>query len=254
MHLEELPTEILYAICQDVAAFGSVSGASPIVGLTRASCRLHAVSNPILYLTDVQESGGLISMHYGLRAALSNVVSLCLSAGADPNLRFESREDLDSCFPTIPRVASYRPRESSGTDMDFPVPESHLDDGRIAHSPSPSEVSDDNIFNLDSDSRTVREIPFQSKNAFYWTPLHVAATRDDIKLLSLLLDHGADPNLAGRGVCICHSVPLRRTYGRSVSFGQQDDSELLERRLVTRWSPLHVAVCKGSLDCAEELV
>lgn len=254
MHLEELPTEILYAISQDIAAFGSVFGESPLVGLTRASRALHAVSNPILYSTDVQESGGLRSMRYGLRTGLSNVVTLCLSAGADPNLRFESRQDLDSFFGPISRVASHRAGESSGAAMDFPVPDSHLEDGRIAHSPSPSEDSDDDIFNLNSRARTIRNIPFQSEDAFYWTPLHVAATRDDIKLLSLLLDHGANPNSAGRGVCICHCVPLRRTFGRSIPFGQQDDSEVLSRRLVTRWSPLHVAVCKGSLDCAEELV
>lgn len=254
MLLEELPTEILHGICQEVAAFGSVFGGFPLVGLTRASRGLYAVSNLILYSTDVRESGGLRSMRYGLGTGLNNVVNLCLSAGADPNLRFESRRDLDSYFPPIPRVASHRPGKSNGTDMDFPVPESHLEDGRIAHSPSPSEDSDDDIFNLNSVPRTMRNIPFQSENAFYWTPLHVAATRDDIKVLSLLLDHGANPNSAGRGVCICHRVPLRRTFGRSTPFRQQDDSELLERRLVTRWSPLHVAVCNESLDCAEELV
>lgn len=29
---------------------------------------------------------------------------------------------------------------------------------------------------------------------------------------------------------------------------------MLERRLVTRWTPLHVALCKGNLECAEKLI
>lgn len=246
MYLDQLPTEILYAIFQDVAEFGS----SHLVAVTRASRGLHAISNSILYSTDIRESGGLKSTSYGLKTGLNNVVKLCLSAGVDPDLRFESREDLDSHFPPISRTASHRPEESDGATTNFPSRDSHLENGRIAHSPSLSEDPGNEVFDLVAGGNR----PFQSDQAFYWTPLHLAATRDDIELLSLLLDHGASPNSAGRGVCPCHRAPLRRTLGRSAPSREQNYSELLERRIVTRWSPLHVAVCKGSLDCAEELV
>lgn len=255
MHLEELPTEILHAICQDIDAFGSVFGASPLVGLTRVSRRLHAVSNPILYSTDVRASGGFTSMRYGLRTGLKNVVKLCLAAGADPNLRFEARHDLDTHFPSVSRLPSRRPGESNGFSMNVPAPDPRLESGRMADNPSPSEDSGDDIDgDFNTASRIDENAPSRSVKAFYWTPLHVAATQDDIELLSLLLDHGANPNSAGRGVCICHRVPLRRTFGRSIPFYEESNLDLLESKILTRWSSLHVAVCKGSLDCAEELV
>lgn len=181
-------------------------------------------------------------MRYGLRTGLNNVVKLCLSAGADPNLRFESRWDLDEYFPPIPRPTSHQPNF-------------HLKNGRLAHRPIPPEDSGEAIdggFNTGITINTI--VPFRSDKAFYWTPLHVAATRDDIELLSLLLDHGANPNSGGRGVCICRRQVLRRTFGRSLFSHQHGNVASLERRLLTRWSPLHVAVCKKSLDCAEELV
>lgn len=213
MYLEKLPTEILYAISQEVAAFGS----SRLVGLTRASRGLHAVANPVLYSRDILESGGTKSMDHGLKDGLNKVVRLCLIAGADPNRRITSHHDLDTCHNPLARTPSPLPKKSRGFLRHPPG----LDDHQKVH---------------------------------FWTPLHVAASKGDIELLSILLDHDTNPHLAGRGVCPCHSLPLRRTIGRVISHRDQVDESVIVRRLMTRWSPLHVTVCKGNLDCAEMLI
>lgn len=246
MGLQELPPEILYAISQDVVALGP----SRLVGLTRVSRRLHAISNEVLYSTDVHESGGLRSMYYGLKTGLNNVVKLCLSAGADPDLRFRSRKDLDSYFLPVSQAPSHRPRNSNDIGMHFPESDFHIENGRNAHGPSLSENPGSRAVDLSFH----HEQPFLSNKAFYWTPLHVAATRGDAGLLSLLLDHGANPKSAGRGVCPCYYNPLRRTFSRRLPLYGQYKPEMLERTLVTRWSALHVAVCKGNLDSAEQLI
>lgn len=232
MSLEKLPTEILCAIFHDVAA----SGVSELVGVTRASRGLFAISNFILYSTDALSSGGSRSMRYGLETGLNNVVKMCLSAGVDPNLRIESRKDLDSSLS----LASKAP--------------SHLENGRNARSPGITERPGNVRVNDDWTPMQVGDKLFLSERAFYWTPLHVAATREDAQLLSLLLDHGANPKSAGRGVCPCYYLPVRRTFGRNTLPAEQSNRDLLERRLVTRWTAIHVAICKGNLDSAEQLI
>lgn len=239
MSLESLPTEILCSVCQDVADFGS----NRLVGLTRASRRLHAVSNPILYSTDIRESGGLISMCYGLATRRNEVVRSCLTAGADPDLLFESRHDLERCFPSIvlwdDAVNFFRWFSS------------HLGEVKYAQGRYYFEYVHPAAFH-DHSLRNANEA-FRSCKAFYWTPLHVAAFRNDVQLLDLLLHHGANPSSAGRGVCPCYYQRVRRTFNRSF-LDIRDPTEMLERRLVTRWSPLHVAVCKENFDCAQYLL
>lgn len=209
-------------------------------------------------------------MRHGLKTGLNNVVELCLSAGADPNMRFESWvNDLDTDFPPTSRVPSHQPERSSVVVMVPRQPGSHLENGRNGPSPSPSDNSGDEAGNYSDDEpgnysdgepgpgeykTDFGMISFHVSNACYWTPLHVAATHGDIELLSLLLEHGANPNSAGRGVCPCQLVPLRRTFGRSMSTFDEDVSELMDRNIATRWSPLHVAVCKGKLGFARELI
>lgn len=252
MYLEELPTEILYAISKDVAAFGS----SRLIGLTRVSSRLHAIANPILYSTDVLKSGGAKSMDHGLKEGLNEVVKLCLIAGADPNLRITSHHDLDSCYLPLARTPSLPPKESDTPLMDSPGLDDHLENEGNAHSPTYSESVSDSASDFDygvplpAFSRPHR----WATKLHYWTALHVAATRADIELLSILLDHGANPNSAGRGVCSCYDLPLRRTTGGYIPPRGAEGLRAAPKKLLTRWSPLHVAVCKGNLDCAEMLI
>lgn len=134
-----------------------------------------------------------------------------------------TRQDLDSFFPTV-----------SGT--------------------RPHLSSEDQLDQWDCISTWVRKGLFSYQKASYWTPLHIAATRNDVELLSLLLDKGGNLKSAGRGVCPCQYRPVRRTCS---SFWPVTETtgETAERRFVTRWwSPLHVAVCKANLDCAHQLV
>lgn len=175
-------------------------------------------------------------MRYGLETGLNNVVKMCLSAGVDPNLRIESRKDLDSSLS----LASKAP--------------SHLENGRNARSPGITERPGNVRVNDNWTPMQVGDKLFLSERAFYWTPLHVAATREDAQLLSLLLDRGANPKSAGRGVCPCYYLPVRRTFGRNTLPAEQSNRDLLERRLVTRWTAIHVAICKGNLDSAEQLI
>ncbi|KAI3398920.1 hypothetical protein diail_8243 [Diaporthe ilicicola] len=224
----------------DVALLGSFH----LVNVTRASRRLHAISNPILYATDLEESGGVKSMCFGLVSRQHGVVKLCLAAGAKPDLRIESRHDLESIF---------LPKDQKEDTLNFSLwSRDHLGIGRNGlRSSEHARSCPQGALYHDPDQDGNK--PFRSFKAFFWTPLHVAVLRNDIELLALLLDRGANPNSAGRGVCPCYYQRLRRTFDRSLPPEGQDPVEMLERRVVTRWSPLHVAVCKGNFDCAEYL-
>ncbi|KAI0104032.1 ankyrin repeat-containing domain protein [Nemania sp. FL0031] len=60
----------------------------------------------------------------------------------------------------------------------------------------------------------------------YWTPLHIAASWGNDKLVGLLLDHGADINALSRFFCSCAAT-------------------LADRRVAPLWTPLHTAMCHG---------
>ncbi|KAJ8133060.1 hypothetical protein O1611_g569 [Lasiodiplodia mahajangana] len=69
----------------------------------------------------------------------------------------------------------------------------------------------------------------------YWTPLHIAASRGNDKLVDLLLDHGADVNALSRYFCTCVAT-------------------LADRRLAPLWTPLHTAMCHGHDSTARLLL
>lgn len=239
MSLEKLPTEVLHAICQAVAQDGS----NHLVSLTRASRQMHAISNPVLYAADLQETGGVISMCFGLASKRMNVVKLCLSAGCKPDLRIETCHDLESIFPDDPKKD-----DPLGID---PLLNRHVEVARYCHIPFPPSGHRNGPY---SDSERDGNKPFRSGNAFFWTPLHVAALQNDVELLTLLLEHGANPNAAGRGVCPCYYQRLRRTVDRVDPPESENIIPMLQRRLATRWSPLHVAVCQKNIALAEYLI
>lgn len=218
MSLGTLPTELLHAISQFVAA----SGSHDLLNFTRVNRRLHDIANPVLYSTDVRESGGVVSICHGLKTGLNSVVNLCLAAGVDPSIRINSREHLDNLA-------------NGGKAESLVSSESPIEDDR----------------ERDSLTQTTRYTL-----RCYWTPLHVAAAQGDVGLLEMLLDHGASPNSAGIGVCPCYYQSLRRTVGRSIPESPYESNkyDFLARKLVTRWSPLHVSICNGHLKCAERLI
>jgi ankyrin repeat protein len=120
----------------------------------------------------------------------------------------------------------------------------YSDDDSGLDSDDDSEFDNDDFYEVHISGYDAEVEPdYHAERLSRWTPLHIAAGRGDSDLLRLLLDHGADPNCGGRGVCDCRDR-ARRTYCTSSNV----------ENLVTRWSPLHVAVSKGKLDCAEELL
>lgn len=235
--LEKLPTELLDEISDLVAT----SGSNKLLGFTRASRRLHEIANPVLYKTDKEESGGVASMDHGLKTGLNSVVERSLEVGVNASLRINSSRELERCYSPASQNASFQTSAANSAGLHPSGPDFHY--------------------------------------RCYWTPLHVATALGDVSLLELLLHYKANPNSAGIGVCSCYHQSLRRTLGRyhqldkyehspdssdEVSLDNDNDlsqqnifihhQELLERKLVTRWSPLHVAICNGHLKCAEVLI
>ncbi|POS69943.1 hypothetical protein DHEL01_v211666 [Diaporthe helianthi] len=216
MSLGNLPTELLHAICQAV----SQGGTNDLVRLTRASRLLHDISNPMLYATDVRDTGGVISMCFGLASKRISVIKLCLSAGCRPDVRIETCNDLGAIFDT---------NLFQGDALNFFMSFSrHLQLARYGFQPFRRDA-DNHRGGLYLDSERDGNMPFRSVDSFYWTPLHVAVLRNDVELLALLLDHGADPNAAGRGVCQCYHQRLRRTVDRFVGPESEDVVPMLER-------------------------
>lgn len=241
MSVQQLPAEIWLNIADSVAQ----SGTTALVGLTKVSQYFHEIAKTMLYQADVLESGGVKSINHGLEQRLINVIENSLAAGTSPNVRIYSRKPLDSLYPrnppTLPRLEG-----SCRAIMHCTRPDPRFEYHQGTEEPTSSEFAAQGAEDMRED------VDFLFEKSCYWTPLHVAATRNDVELLELLLERGADPNSAGRGVCFCHTLPPQRTI--SIYDDQDLCEEVLERTLLQRWSPLHVAVCKGQLDCAQVLI
>lgn len=252
--LERLPTELLDKISNLIAT----SGSKKLLGLTRASRRLHEIANPILYRKDVEESGGVVSIDHGLKTRLNSVVERCLAAGAKASpqfrvdtLRIDSNEHLETYYkPALPCLLF---QTDLPDDAGLHRTGIRVENRQEAQSPASRQYPSDHVGKCVSPMAATKYTL-----RCHWSPLHVAAARDDVGLLKLLLDHSKRANSPGIGVCPCYYRSLRRTIGRSVSDGhitnKKEAQEFLDRKLVTRWSPLHVAICHGHLKCAEMLI
>lgn len=240
MSIQQVPIEIWHKIA-DLATCAA------LVRLTKVNRRFLAMFVTKLYQADILESGGSRSMNHGLEQRLINVIKMSLAAGTSPNVRIYSKKTLDSLCPRTPATLP-RLEDSCHAIMHCMRPDPRLQYSRKIDEPASSESATKATENTLQDPDTLFE------KSCYWTPLHVAAARNDVELLELLLERGADPNSAGRGVCFCHSLPSRRTIGMYDEPETESYGEYLEIKLVIRWSPLHVAVCKGQLDCAKLLI
>ncbi|VUC34831.1 unnamed protein product [Clonostachys rosea] len=79
----------------------------------------------------------------------------------------------------------------------------------------------------------------------YWSPIHVAAAHDNMEMLELLLQHGAQADKACQGMCRCHRWPLGiNVVSTRENFGPEPPD----------WTPFHIAICSGeSLSMAKYL-
>lgn len=200
----------------------------------------------------------MVSIDHGLKTRLNSVVERCLAAGAKASpqfrvdtLRIDSKEHLETYYN--PELRSLLFETDLPDDAGLHRTGIRVENRREAQSPASSQYPSDDVGKCLSPMAATKYTL-----RCHWSPLHVAAARDDVVLLRLLLDHSENANSPGIGVCPCYYRPLRRTIGRSVSEGHittdHGFQEFLDRKLVTRWSPLHVAICNGHLKCAEMLI
>lgn len=161
MYLESLPTELLLEICKEAGV--AADGPHHLVGLTRVSRRLHALSNPVLYDKDVEKTGGLTSMCYGLETGLNSVVELSLFAHTDPNIRIESRNILDSFFLSITQGHSHQSGTSESAASPSTASETSLENGGNTFRFTIDQYKRNPVVG----SKVIDETPFMCPGEFY---------------------------------------------------------------------------------------
>ncbi|KAG8157806.1 hypothetical protein KVR01_012468 [Diaporthe batatas] len=86
-----------------------------------------------------------------------------------------------------------------------------------------------------------------------FTPLALAAALGSDNMVTFLLDHGADVEQPGKGLCTCANgencvglnfPPL------SCNGGAEDESYIMDLESEFAWAPLHLALCRGHQSTA----
>lgn len=254
---QTLPSEILCMVAERVQRLRD------LLSLTKVCQRTYIAGNPILYRHCREKDGGLAAMHHGLCSNLLRVVMLCLEAGVDPNISFTSRGPLLRDSHTINRASWEVPGHLRAGMHRFPALGQGIDEDRtpprvrLGSSQQLCYTSAYESFHPHGTSPRPAE---RHEQCHHWRPLHSAAALCDVKMIDVLLDHGADPSLPGTGVCACDRLCswgvgdyalIRQDglYNKLSDFF--DDAREAPK---TKWSPFHVAVCKGRWECAEKLM
>lgn len=81
-----------------------------------------------------------------------------------------------------------------------------------------------------------------------FTPLALAAALGHGSMVAFLLDHGADIEKPGKGLCVCSQgenivqlhFPPHGGYG-----GVDDEEYIMDDESAFCWTPLHIALCRG---------
>lgn len=89
---------------------------------------------------------------------------------------------------------------------------------------------------------------FEWDPASIFTPLALAAAIGHDSMVAFLLDHGADIEKPGKGLCVCsqgeNNVQLQ--FPPSTYRGVTDDAEyIMDDENAFCWTPLHIALCRG---------
>ncbi|KAI0192613.1 ankyrin repeat-containing domain protein [Xylaria flabelliformis] len=236
-HALGLPIELLYYIskCLDNTDLSSWS----------RSCRaFHAALTPLLYQS-VKDDPTV--MCWAASQGRLDTVQRLLDAGANPNVAWSQNRPrwrpLTEAFMSSALAYSYSRSERSRYDF-----RGRVSDWLMSH----ADIEHETIECFQEDSYVVDHVdgaadldyledsdmypppwvdpyhgPYNSVKTFpqrcYWTPLHIAAAQGDDKLVTLLLDNGADVNALSRLFCKCTPLSNRRT--------------------APLWTPLHTSMC-----------
>lgn len=144
------------------------------------------------------------------------------------------------------------------------------------HHPYVGDVSaGKNTVEVGENTRCSRSMLDKPQNGMFFLgrPLHVAAGRGDMEMMNILLAHGAFVETPGVGVCSCD-----RLCSESIANYATVDADGLDSHAARRvppgphtpggghswrvqgwdwrakWTPFHVAVCRGQWECAERLM
>uniref|UniRef100_A0A4W6BNA1 Poly [ADP-ribose] polymerase n=1 Tax=Lates calcarifer TaxID=8187 RepID=A0A4W6BNA1_LATCA len=201
-----------------------------------------------------RDDGGLIPLHNACSFGHSEVVSLLLCQGADPNARDNwnytplheaaIKGKIDVCIVLLQHGADPNIRNTDGKSaLDLAEPSAKA----CAHRSGNEEklmalLTPLNVNCHASDGRKVRS-----------TPLHLAAGYNRVRIVQLLLQHGADVHAKDKGGL----VPLHN----ACSYGHYEVTELLLKHgacvnAMDLWqfTPLHEAASKNRVEVCSLLL
>lgn len=115
-----------------------------------------------------------------------------------------------------------------------------------------ADINNDNMFRVYVDQQHYVDswnVVFQWHPLSSFTPLALAATLGLDSMVAFLLDHGADIEKPGKGLCVCTDEDNKQpqlgfppTQGRGTG---EDEEYLMDDESGNCWTPLHFALCRG---------
>lgn len=212
-HFGRLPTELLILVIEDPSL-----STGDLAALAVTCRKSYTTTNPILYQRHLKENGGQACKPY-----------LPFTIGYS-----------DICLPWLTRIESVMWAVSLKR---FTTIRRFLENG--------ADINDDKMYRAyveEEESIGPWNVVFDWDPLSLFTPLALAAALGHDSMVAFLLDHGADIEKPGKGLCMCAdgenivelNVPPMKGGG-----GYDDTEYIMDDENGLLYTPLHFALCRG---------